>query len=322
MTKELDEKDRLYVVTGATGRTGNVVAETLLAYGKRVRVIGRNPNKLQRFVRLGADPFIAEPMDARAMRRAFADAAVAYVMLQPNYIADSDDFLAFQKALVESIVPALARSRASHAVALSSWGADKDSGTGPVLGLRKLEQWLNDLSKVNVLHLRADWFMENTIPMIHALAASQEARGAIRGDLPLPMVSTGDVGMAAARAMLELDFHGKVVREIQGQRDLSLKEALQIIGSALPWPVAAYLQEESAAARRSMLAAGISEHVANLMLEVADALNTGYVHMLEPRSAANSTSTSYEMFVDQVLRNSAQFPVSPAHPMMRNTRIQ
>ena len=66
MTKELEEKDRLYVVTGATGRTGNVVAETLLAYGKRVRVIGRNPNKLQRFVRLGAEPFVAQPTDARA----------------------------------------------------------------------------------------------------------------------------------------------------------------------------------------------------------------------------------------------------------------
>jgi uncharacterized protein YbjT (DUF2867 family) len=136
MTKELEEKDRLYVVTGATGRTGNVVTETLLAYGKRVRVIGRNPNKLQRFVRLGAEPFVAQPTDARAMRRAFADASVVYVMLRPNYIPDSENFPLHQRDLVESIVPALAYSDASHAVALSSWGADKERGTGPMLGLR------------------------------------------------------------------------------------------------------------------------------------------------------------------------------------------
>jgi hypothetical protein len=55
---------------------------------------------------------VAQPTDARAMRRAFADTSVAYVMLQPNYIADSDDFPLHQKALIESIVPALARSDA------------------------------------------------------------------------------------------------------------------------------------------------------------------------------------------------------------------
>jgi hypothetical protein len=46
-----------------------------------------------------------------------------------------------------------------------------------------------------------------------------------------------------------------------------------------------------------------AEHVANLMLEVADALNTRSVHMLGPRSAANTSLTSYGVFVDQVLRN-------------------
>jgi len=135
MNAKIHEKDRLYVVTGATERTGSIVAETLLADGKRVRVIGRNPNKLKRFVRLGAEPFVAQPTDARAMRRAFTDAAVDYVMLQPNYILDSDNFLALQKALVESIVSALARSGASHAVARSSWGADKECGKGRVLDL-------------------------------------------------------------------------------------------------------------------------------------------------------------------------------------------
>jgi len=281
------------------------VADTLLAHGKRVRVIGRQLERLQRFVQRAAEPFVAVPTDAAAMRRAFADASVAYVMLQPNYIPDSHDFPAFQNALIESIVPALGYSHVSHAVALSSWGADKARGTGPVLGLRRLEHRLNELPRLHVLHLRAGWFMENTIPMIHQLATSGEARGAIRGDLPMPMVITGDIGREAARAMLERTFHGKVVREIQGQRDVSLHEAVRIIGAALGRAAMTYVQDAPEAARRTMVAAGISEHVANLMLEVADALNTGYVHMLEPRSAANTSSTSYEMFADQVLRHSS-----------------
>jgi nucleoside-diphosphate-sugar epimerase len=121
---------------------------------------------------------------------------------------------------------------------------------------------LGGFDKIDSLHPRQGWgwFMENTIPTIHTLAASQEARGAIRGDLPLPMVSTGDVGMAAARAMLELNFQGTVIREIQGQRDLSLNEAVQIIGSALGRDDVVYVQDKPEAAKRTMRAAGISEH--------------------------------------------------------------
>ena len=34
----------MYVITGATGNTGSVVAEKLLAKGEKVRVIGRDAN--------------------------------------------------------------------------------------------------------------------------------------------------------------------------------------------------------------------------------------------------------------------------------------
>jgi uncharacterized protein YbjT (DUF2867 family) len=36
----------MYVITGATGNTGSVVAERLLAEGEKVRVVGRDPKRL------------------------------------------------------------------------------------------------------------------------------------------------------------------------------------------------------------------------------------------------------------------------------------
>jgi hypothetical protein len=42
---------------------------------------------------------------------------------------------------------------------------------------------------------------------------------------------------------------------------------------------------------------GLSPNVANLILEMAAALNAGYMRALEPRSARNTTRTSYEAFV-------------------------
>lgn len=41
----------MYVITGATGQTGNKVAEKLLAQGEQVRVVGRDAKRLEPFVR-------------------------------------------------------------------------------------------------------------------------------------------------------------------------------------------------------------------------------------------------------------------------------
>jgi uncharacterized protein YbjT (DUF2867 family) len=38
----------MYVITGATGHTGSVIAKKLLAQGKKVRVVGRNAARKRR----------------------------------------------------------------------------------------------------------------------------------------------------------------------------------------------------------------------------------------------------------------------------------
>jgi hypothetical protein len=44
---------------------------------------------------------------------------------------------------------------------------------------------------------------------------------------------------------------------------------------------------------------GMSENFADLLLEMAGALNSGYMKAQEPRSPANSTPTSFEAFVNE-----------------------
>jgi len=64
----------MYAITGATGNTGKVVAETLLAKGQKVRVIGRSADRLKPFVQKGAEAFVGDVADAAAMTRAFIGA--------------------------------------------------------------------------------------------------------------------------------------------------------------------------------------------------------------------------------------------------------
>ena len=52
--------DATYVILGATGNTGSIIVDTLLSGRKKVRVVGRDPGRLQRFVRKGAEAFTGD----------------------------------------------------------------------------------------------------------------------------------------------------------------------------------------------------------------------------------------------------------------------
>ena len=62
----------MYVITGATGNTGSVVAERLLEAGQKVRVVGRDPKRLEKFTEKGAESFIADVTNGGALTKAFA----------------------------------------------------------------------------------------------------------------------------------------------------------------------------------------------------------------------------------------------------------
>jgi uncharacterized protein YbjT (DUF2867 family) len=284
----------MYVILGASGNTGHVVAQQLLSKGKKVRVVGRNADHLQFLAAEGAEKFIADVTDAQALAKAFHQAESAYVMIPPN--PTSTDFRAFQNRAGDAITKALQDAGVKNVVALSSLGADQPSGTGPILGLHDLEQKLNRLN-ANVLHLRPGYFMENTLPQAAAIRMTGSALGPIRPDLKLPMIATCDIGKAAAEALLRLEFRGKQVQELHGQRDLNYIEAAAVIGQAVGKPDLKYFQAPNNQVRAAMLQMGMADNFVGLILEMAEALNLGHVRALEPRTAGNTTATTFENFV-------------------------
>ena len=285
----------MYVVAGATGHTGNVVAEALLGRGEKVRVIGRTAERLKALAAKGAEPFAADLADAAGLAKAFAGAKAVYVMLPPNLA--SSDYPSFQKRVTDAIVAALRSTGVSHAVTLSSIGADKPDKTGPVLGLHYLEEELNRIDALNVLHLRAGYFMENTLAQTGIIQNMGMAVGPLHPDLKLPMIATRDIGEAAADILLSLDFRQKETRELLGQRDISMSEVAQSIGSAIGKPGLRYIQAPDEQVRPALVQLGVSSNMAGLLLEMSASLNSGYMRALEQRSAKNTTPTSYETFV-------------------------
>lgn len=230
----------MYVVLGASGNTGHIVAKNLLAHREKVRVVGRNEAHLQPLAAQGAETFIGEVTNADSLTQAFHNADAAYVMIPPNLT--SNDFRGYQETVTDAIAAALKNAGVKNIVSLSSVGADKTDGTGPVLGLHNLEQKLNQLDGLNVLHLRAGYFMENTLPQAGVIRMTGSAIGPVAPALKLPMIATRDIGEAAADALLRLGFRGKQTRELQGHRDLDYTEAAAIIGKAIGKPALGYIQ--------------------------------------------------------------------------------
>ena len=84
----------MYVVSGATGQTGSVVAKKLLEENLPVRVIVRSEEKGKKFKDLGAEVAVADLQDADALTEALRGGKVLYLMNPPAY--QSED-LGFRK---------------------------------------------------------------------------------------------------------------------------------------------------------------------------------------------------------------------------------
>jgi uncharacterized protein YbjT (DUF2867 family) len=288
----------MHVVLGATGNTGTVIAKALLEGGQKVRVVGRNKQRLAGFVILGAEAFEADLMDSRALTNAFTGARGVYALLPPDHA--STDYRAQQDRETNSIAGALEAVGVTHVVALSSFGADKPDKTGPVAGLHAMEERFRQIPKLNALYLRAGYFMENTLPQVGIIKSFGMMAGPVRADLALPMIATKDIGAAAADALVKLDFTGHQTRELQGHKDLTYSQMAKIIGAAIGIPNLAYVQLPAEQITEAMTQMGFSKNMATLLCEMSDALNSGHMRPLEPRSAPNTTPTLFEEFVHQV----------------------
>jgi uncharacterized protein YbjT (DUF2867 family) len=284
----------VHVILGASGNTGSTIADFLLSKGEKVRVVGRDAGRLQRFVRNGAEAFTADVSDAAALTKAFSSARAAYLMLPP--ITSRED----QERESDAIAKAAKESGLRYAVHLSSYGAHVPEGTGPVTGLHSSEQKLNAISGLNVLHLRAAYFMENNLAAIDMIQGMGIFGHALLPDLKLPMIATRDVGEYAAQRLMDLDFSGKQTRELLGERNLSMTEATAVIAHAIGKPDLRYEQFPYDQMQQALTQTGFSLKKTAVYIEMFKSINAGVLAALEPRSPENSTPTSFENFVQDV----------------------
>lgn len=203
----------MYIVTGATGNTGSIVAKTLLEKGLPVRVVVRSEEKGDAWKGLGAEVSVAELSDKDALTKAFEGGKVLYLMNPPNY--QSDDLLVETEQNIAAVQAALKNSSIEKLVVLSSAGAFLGEGTGLIQTLHKIEEAFKTV-EIPVTFVRPPNFMENWSANLETV----ETQGVLPSfftplDVKFPQISVEDIGREIADAMLE-KTEGVQYKELAG----------------------------------------------------------------------------------------------------------
>jgi uncharacterized protein YbjT (DUF2867 family) len=90
------------------------------------------------------------------------------------------------------------------------------------------------------------------------------------------MIATRDIGRVAAERLVDPFSSGHSIRELQGPADLCFDEVAEILSKVLGFNVI-YVQCDWRQFRQSLLDAGMSENLADLMLEMYESVDTGRI---------------------------------------------
>jgi uncharacterized protein YbjT (DUF2867 family) len=224
----------MFAVTGITGKVGAAVARSLLSADQSVRAVVRDRSRGAAWEQLGCEIAVADLSDTEALTAAFAGTDGVFAMVPPVF----DPAPGFPEAMrfIDPLSAALARAKPARVVALSTVGADAPQ-PNLLNVLSRLESALSSLS-LPVTFLRAGWFMENA-----AWDLDSAKSGVIQSylqplDRAVPMISTDDVGRAAAD-LLQERWEGKRVVELEGPRRVSPNALAAAFAKALGTPVRA-----------------------------------------------------------------------------------
>jgi uncharacterized protein YbjT (DUF2867 family) len=262
-----------YVITGGAGNISKPIVLQLLKKGHDVSVVGRDEAHLKELVAAGAKPLIGSIEDPAFLTRAFAEADVVYTMVPP--IWDTGDWKGYIGQIGENYATAIKAGGVKYVVNLSSIGGHLAEGAGPISGLHRVENALNALKNVNIIHLRPGYFYTNllsNISMIKAMNIVGNNTGSEAAKLA--MADTDDIATVAIEILDSLDFTGHSVKYIASDEPTN-GDTARILGAAVGKPDVSWVEFSNEQALQGMIGAGLPEEIAKNYTEMGEAMKKG-----------------------------------------------
>jgi uncharacterized protein YbjT (DUF2867 family) len=282
----------IFVVAGATGHVGSVVARELLAAGHMVRAIVRSVEKGKALAGKGAELLIGELSDVAFLTRALRGADGAFLLLPPTI--NAPDVRAIQDRIAQVEADAVAESGVRHVVLLSSWGAESPSGTGPIVGLHVLEEALKRTGAISTL-LRAGSFTENLLNVLPVAQHQGIMPNFFPPDYKLATIAASDIAAAAVRALLSPPAATQVVYAL-GTNEYSAVDQAAYLSKKLGKEIK-LLNLPVSAASSAIQQGGVGASMANLLQEMYEGAMKGLIGV-EPGHRVEKGSTTLEQALD------------------------
>lgn len=261
-----------YVITGSLGNISKPITEKLVAAGHQVTVISSKTDKVAEIEAIGAKAAIGSVEDLAFLTNTFAGADAAYIMVPPKW--DATDWKGYIAQIGQNYASAIKASGVKKVVTLSSIGAHMPDGCGPVSGIFYVEKALNELSGVDVKHLRPGFFYNNFYANIGMIKHAGIIGGNYGANSKLVLSSTNDIATVAAEELLTPSFSGKSIRYLASD-ELSTNEIAQILGTAIGKPELPWIDFKDEDNEGGMIGAGLSAEVAKNYTEMGRAVREG-----------------------------------------------
>jgi uncharacterized protein YbjT (DUF2867 family) len=280
------------VVTTPTGQIGSKLANILLDRGAELTVIARHPDKVQHLASRGANVIAGQHDNAALLEQAIAGAHALFWVTPPIY--RSHDPLGDSRRFADVGASVIQNHPNLHVVQVSSVGAHRPSGTGPIAGLHYTEEKFRTAGK-NIVALRPNYFMENIFNSLHTIVTDGNIYITGPGSITAPQIATQDIAEIAADVLLS-GMNGHRIVDIVGPEDISFDRAAEIISQQIGKTVRV-VTVPGDKLKIGFIQAGLSPEVADLFIEMQAARGLPHEFLGDEKRTGEIT---YSQFVREV----------------------
>ena len=283
----------MFLITGITGQVGGAAATQLLNAGHSLRALVRDPAKAAAWAARGVDVRAGDLNDSASLSAALRGVEGVFVMMPPQFPSSRE--FAEARGIAASYRTALDQVPVSRVVVLSSWGSEKPDRLGPITATHLLETALRGVSSP-LAFIRAGSFLENIAYAVAAAASGHFTTALTRA---VPMVASADIGALAARLLVGPAWRGQRVLELGTA--YSADEIAIALTNVVGRPVTPR-QIALSERRADLVARGMSPFAAELLDEMTDSQNSGWIAFGVPGSEPVPATMTPEAFFQGVKR--------------------
>jgi len=281
----------MIVVTTPAGNIGAPLVRQLLARNEAVRVIARDPEKLDPDVRPHVELIRGSHDDASTLERAFEGADRVFWVVPPDPRAQ--DVSAYYRGFVQPAAQALLGQGVRQLVWVTTLAQEVHLPAGLLTAALEMD----DMFRTTGIHARAlqmPFFMENLLSQASAIAQGEYS---LLNDAQTPLltVATADIAQRAAELLIDPAWTGQDDVPVVGPDNLTPDGMAEVLSQVLGRPVQ-YRQNQPAAFVAMLAHYGVSDAWAQGLVEMAGAQDQGF-YGTPPQTAP----TSFRAWCEAVL---------------------